>query len=247
VALAAELGTAKDVAVSLGLLPQTLNMYLKRRPDLGVAFRAVLQPGFAHRPLPREPRQPRTTNYPPDEALVVLAAEAGTFNAIARRCGVARESLRDYLACRPALEQTVRAHLHPGVSSRPFAPAERLRRNRESGRRNKARRRRENPEREREINRRWARNMDPARRRFWNNYNRMRRLSGGVADLDPFAAVVAGDPCSYCGGPGGEVDHVDPVSAGGVSDWTNLTGACRSCNARKNARPLLAFLLSDHG
>lgn len=51
------------------------------------------------------------------------------------------------------------------------------------------------------------------------------------------------DPCSYCGGPGGEVDHIDAVGKDGTGHWTNLTGACRRCNAGKFTHPLLTALL----
>jgi 5-methylcytosine-specific restriction endonuclease McrA len=51
------------------------------------------------------------------------------------------------------------------------------------------------------------------------------------------------DPCSYCGGTAGEVDHIIPRSKGGSEDWDNLTATCRSCNARKRTIPLLTFLL----
>lgn len=70
---------------------------------------------------------------------------------------------------------------------------------------------------------------------------RQRRVLGtddGVA----YALLLERDPCCYCGGPGGEVDHIVAVKHGGDGDWPNLTAACRSCNARKHARPLLTFL-----
>lgn len=44
------------------------------------------------------------------------------------------------------------------------------------------------------------------------------------------------DPCSYCGGPGGTIDHIDPrpVRKAGRRSWTNLTGACERCNRTKD-------------
>lgn len=62
--------------------------------------------------------------------------------------------------------------------------------------------------------------------------------------LEAYAVVLLGDPCSYCGSPKVELDHIDSVGRGGSNAWDNLTAACRSCNASKNARPLLAFLLA---
>lgn len=58
-----------------------------------------------------------------------------------------------------------------------------------------------------------------------------------------FVALIRRDPCAYCGCVGGTWDHIDPVKRGGTSHWSNATGACGSCNARKGTDPLLTFLL----
>lgn len=55
-----------------------------------------------------------------------------------------------------------------------------------------------------------------------------------------YAVIVAGDPCSYCGGQGGVIEH---ITSGENGYWWNLTGACGSCNARKRSRTLIEFLL----
>lgn len=43
--------------------------------------------------------------------------------------------------------------------------------------------------------------------------------------------------CQYCGvdchGTDATLDHVQPLSKGGKSSWTNLTTACKPCNYRK--------------
>lgn len=70
---------------------------------------------------------------------------------------------------------------------------------------------------------------------------RLRRL-GYDREANEYAAVLLGDPCSYCGRQTETVDHIDPVSAGGPNEWANLTAACRSCNSSKYDRPLLNFL-----
>lgn len=46
--------------------------------------------------------------------------------------------------------------------------------------------------------------------------------------------------CSYCGKKGGDlhVDHIFPVSKGGLDDLSNLTTACRKCNIQKNDKTL---------
>lgn len=62
-------------------------------------------------------------------------------------------------------------------------------------------------------------------------------------DALAYCDLIASDPCVYCGGESNQIDHIHPVSRGGDSRWTNLAPACRSCNARKSAKPLLQFLL----
>lgn len=62
-------------------------------------------------------------------------------------------------------------------------------------------------------------------------------------EIAEYAIALRGDPCSYCGGPGGCADHVEPLARGGEHAVSNLTAACRRCNARKHVRPLLHFLL----
>ena len=60
---------------------------------------------------------------------------------------------------------------------------------------------------------------------------------------DKYAAIIAYDPCSYCGRPADTIDHVVPLIAGGGHEPMNLTAACRSCNCAKRDKPLLAFLI----
>jgi 5-methylcytosine-specific restriction endonuclease McrA len=62
-------------------------------------------------------------------------------------------------------------------------------------------------------------------------------------DTIDYMAILDCDPCSYCGESSNSADHIVPVSAGGSVSWENLTGACRSCNSRKQKRPLLTYLL----
>ena len=49
-----------------------------------------------------------------------------------------------------------------------------------------------------------------------------------------------GYECQYCGngfdGSDLTLDHVNPRSKGGKTDWTNIVAACRPCNARKADR-----------
>ena len=85
---------------------------------------------------------------------------------------------------------------------------------------------------------------NPERRRILaTRQNHRRRGAPHEHALDTFyAQLVARDPCSYCGGTSETVDHIEPISLGGTSGWTNLTGACRRCNTTKHSRPLLRFL-----
>lgn len=55
-------------------------------------------------------------------------------------------------------------------------------------------------------------------------------------------SILRLDPCSYCGLPGGTVDHIVPRFAGGDSASGNLTGACRACQVEKGATSLLIYL-----
>jgi 5-methylcytosine-specific restriction endonuclease McrA len=110
-----------------------------------------------------------------------------------------------------------------------------------------ARRHRAKPEvrdARKEYVRRWnAENQD----RLKTYAVRYKQWQRRLIDLDPEswdrAVELQRDPCAYCGGPAGEVDHIVPVSRGGENHWSNPTAACRSCNARKHATPMLHFLL----
>lgn len=45
-----------------------------------------------------------------------------------------------------------------------------------------------------------------------------------------------GHVCSYCLGRGSTVDHLLPVSRGGLSTWQNTVIACVPCNTKKSNR-----------
>lgn len=45
--------------------------------------------------------------------------------------------------------------------------------------------------------------------------------------------------CRYCGcGSDLTVDHVKPVSKGGLWEWSNLVTACNRCNGKKGSKTL---------
>lgn len=43
------------------------------------------------------------------------------------------------------------------------------------------------------------------------------------------------------------IDHVRPLSKGGLNHSKNRVGACRSCNDRKSDMDLLEFIASKYG
>lgn len=179
--------------------------------------------------------------YPPDDQIVDWYEEGLSTRQIAERIGIARESLRDYLQHHPQLAARVRPFLEYRL---PAEEAER--RNREAARRWRV----NNLDAVREINRRWARNQDPAKRRRWNTYNRLRRLGQAVplsaeqaAEAAVYTSIIRRDPCVYCGGPAGTVDHIRPINSAGADLWVNMAGACHSCNSQKNDKELLHYLL----
>lgn len=69
------------------------------------------------------------------------------------------------------------------------------------------------------------------------------RRSSAVNFLD----VLRIDPCAYCGGAGGVIDHIYPRALGGSDEWTNLTAACAQCNNQKKAKLLLTYLAHRNG
>lgn len=72
--------------------------------------------------------------------------------------------------------------------------------------------------------------------------HRLRASGMQQRDVRAYASVLAFDPCSYCGRPGGVFDHIVARSTGGADAWDNLTSSCFSCNSRKRTKSLLRFL-----
>lgn len=64
-----------------------------------------------------------------------------------------------------------------------------------------------------------------------------------IAEALEYRRLIAADPCIYCGGPAGTVDHIDAVATGGTDRWTNLAAACHSCNSSKKTKTPLEFML----
>ena len=182
------------------------------------------------------------TGWPEDSALVALMAMHGSRRRVALALGRNHESLDRYVVSRPALHVTMCA-----VRPTRVRTTKEQRRARDAAK--VARYRERHPERVREQNRRWAKTMDPKTRRRWNQHNVWRRRGVALDDqAREYVTVLREDPCVYCGGTAGHIDHIVAVHEGGDSGWPNLTSACCSCNGQKGAKTLLAFLAwRQHG
>lgn len=74
--------------------------------------------------------------------------------------------------------------------------------------------------------------------RAYDNQQKKRRYYLRRLGLTPEQRdALLAKPCHYCFGEATEIDHKVAVSRGGTSTLDNLVPACRSCNARKSARP----------
>lgn len=77
-----------------------------------------------------------------------------------------------------------------------------------------------------------------------NNERRIRTKVYNQTAHDEWVLTLRADRCVYCGGPGNEIDHIEPLARGGSPEWDNLTLACAPCNRSKKAQRLLTFLLN---
>lgn len=73
---------------------------------------------------------------------------------------------------------------------------------------------------------------------FFQFARRSGRINGSAK---VYARRLRQDPCSYCGGEGGTVDHIEPYSRAGGGAM-NLTGACDRCNVDKGEMPMLLWM-----
>lgn len=94
------------------------------------------------------------------------------------------------------------------------------------------------------ANRRSSKIHRETRRRNVNAYRSRARALPATLTCNEWDAIKAewGFACAYCGKSIWDLDHrlqqdhVIPVKQGGGYTATNIVPACRSCNARKNAR-----------
>lgn len=91
--------------------------------------------------------------------------------------------------------------------------------------------------------------LDPVwREREWARLNYLNRLRydhvGGVSkDVAEYAMMLRKEPCEYCGTlVAGEIDHVIPLSRGGLHERENLAPCCRSCNRSKRDKTAEEFI-----
>jgi hypothetical protein len=83
---------------------------------------------------------------------------------------------------------------------------------------------RANRERRREYMRAWRDDNREWWRTYFRKVSRERRL-GRDKDAVAYADILRLDPCCYCGGPAGSIDHITPVAAGGTNAWDTLSAA----------------------
>jgi len=68
------------------------------------------------------------------------------------------------------------------------------------------------------------------------------RLPRSSTPNPAFDEIVRQDPCSWCAGEGGTVEHVKPRGAGGSNTWDNKAGACWHCNHERGKATILQYL-----
>ncbi len=81
----------------------------------------------------------------------------------------------------------------------------------------------------------WGKAHPAAMLAISKNYQHRKRAAdaGDVTPADILALLQR--PCAYCGGRATEIDHVSPISRGGLHTRANLAPACRSCNSSKHS------------
>lgn len=111
--------------------------------------------------------------------------------------------------------------------------------NPESARRMSQKRREKDPERFNSYRRKWKQqNPDKV-----YTSNPLRAANPFDDEAVAYSTMILLDPCAFCGAPSEHVDHIDPLAAGGTSDWDNLAALCASCNTSKGSKSLLDYLL----
>jgi 5-methylcytosine-specific restriction endonuclease McrA len=108
-----------------------------------------------------------------------------------------------------------------------------------------------NQDRVRENIRRWRRENREHSNLMSRLKKQRRRAAGNLTHADwSLVLAVYGSACLSCGKDEATIDHVVPISLGGLNDIANVQPLCGSCNSSKGARWIdfrpvpLAVLLS---
>ena len=59
-----------------------------------------------------------------------------------------------------------------------------------------------------------------------------------------YIEAIKRDVCSWCNNEGGTRDHIVPQAFDGSNHWSNITGACRTCNTKRGHRDILEWLIT---
>lgn len=85
----------------------------------------------------------------------------------------------------------------------------------------------------------------------WAALRRARRAANNLgmtaedrAQAAEYRAIIANDPCVYCGVAYQAADHIVPVLHGGADRWDNFAPTCRPCNSAKHSRSVLEYLMT---
>ena len=166
-----------------------------------------------------------------DQPLENFHLRKDTFDKRDGRCkDCAREALRRSRAAHPERDRPNRQRAYKNQMSNP-----------ETAEKKRARERAYYAK-HREKRREHSRRMYAQNKAAYKDRARQRQMEAPPLDRE-YAAILERDPCSYCGGPGGTIDHIVPISSGGDGEASNLTAACDLCNKSKQANSLLRFLL----
>ena len=101
-----------------------------------------------------------------------------------------------------------------------------------------------NPEKVRAASRAWGR-ANPDKKRLKKARRRARKMNAPINDLSAaqFAEICAAfqHRCAYCGRKAKKltIDHVTPYAHNGSNTVWNVVPACKSCNSKKQAGPVL--------
>ena len=88
--------------------------------------------------------------------------------------------------------------------------------------------------------------LTPERQAQRNHRRRARKNRRHYRISTKELAAIRRQPCAYCGAAGpSTIDHVIPLSRGGMHSIGNLIAACASCNRRKHAMTITEWRYRD--